>query len=55
LAYRINDAVQISGLGRTTLYKLIGENRLRSVRVGGRRLVLAGSLRELIEGAAKQR
>jgi hypothetical protein len=51
LAYRINDAVQISGLGRTSLYKLIGDNRLRSVVVAGRRLVLASSLRELLEAA----
>ena len=51
LAYRINDAVQISGLGRTTLYKLISDNRLRSVVVAGRRLVLAASLRELLEAA----
>jgi excisionase family DNA binding protein len=52
LAYRINDAVQISGLSRSTIYKLIAENRLRSVMVAGRRLILADALRELLQGGA---
>lgn len=49
LAYRIPDAVRVSGIGRTKLYQLIASGELRAIRVGGRRLILADSLRELLE------
>ena len=48
LSYRINDACTASGLGRTTLYKLAGEGQLRLIKVGGRTLIEASSLRSLI-------
>ncbi len=51
LSYRINDACTASGLGRTTLYKLAGEGRLRLIKIGGRTLVEASSLRSLICGS----
>jgi excisionase family DNA binding protein len=50
LAYRIPDAVRVSGLGRTKLYQLINTGKLRAIHVGGRRLILAESLRELLDG-----
>ncbi len=49
IAYRVDDAVRVSGIGRTKLYGLIGSGKLRSIRVGGRRLILAESLRALLE------
>ena len=52
LAYRINDAAAISGLGRSSLYKLMNSGQLRSVLVAGRRLIPAEALRELMQGAA---
>jgi hypothetical protein len=52
LMYRVNDAAAISGLGRSSLYKLMGSGQLRSVVVAGRRLIPAEALRELIQGAA---
>jgi excisionase family DNA binding protein len=52
LAHRVNTAIAISGLGRTTIYKLLREGRLKSRMVAGRRLIDAASLRELITGAA---
>ncbi len=48
LAYRIDEVVKASGLGRTKIYQLINEGRLKSLKVGGRRLVVADSLRELL-------
>jgi excisionase family DNA binding protein len=51
LAYRINDAVKVAGLSRSSLYALIGEGKLRSVRVAGRRLIPADALRDLLRGA----
>jgi excisionase family DNA binding protein len=52
LAYRVNDAAKVSGLSRSSLYNLIGEGKLRSVVVAGRRLIPADALRDLIKGAA---
>lgn len=49
---RINDAARVSGLGRTTIYELIKERKLKSVKVGGRRLVPMAALRELIDNSA---
>jgi excisionase family DNA binding protein len=50
LAYGIEDAVKASGLSRSTLYDLIGEGKLRSVKVAGRRLIPAEALRQLLQG-----
>jgi Helix-turn-helix domain len=51
LAYRVNDAIKVSGLSRTSIYRLIGEGKLRSVLVAGRRLIPADALRDLLRGA----
>jgi hypothetical protein len=48
LAYRVNDAVRVSGLSRSTLYELIGTGELRSIVVAGRRLIPCGALRDLL-------
>ena len=52
LAYRINDAVRISGLSRSSIYVLMSENKLESIKVAGRRLIPAAALRDLLQGAA---
>ncbi len=51
LAYTVNDAVQVSGLSRSSIYELIAEKKLRSILVAGRRLIPADALRELLQGA----
>lgn len=48
-AYTIKDAVHVSSLGRTTIYSLIGSGLLKTVKVGGRRLISAESLHHLLE------
>lgn len=52
LAYPIDQAVRVSGLGRTTIYKLAAEGRLRKFNIGKRALIDAASLRALIADAA---
>ena len=52
LAYRVNDAVRISGLSRSSIYVLMSENKLESIKVAGRRLIPAAALRDLLQGAA---
>jgi excisionase family DNA binding protein len=44
IALRIPEAAYISGLSRSTLYALMGEGKLPSVKVGGRRLILRTDL-----------
>jgi excisionase family DNA binding protein len=49
LTCTIAQACEVTGLGRTTLYELIGEGHISTTTVGRRRLVLVQSLLSLIE------
>lgn len=51
LSYTLNAAAAASGLSRSTLYRHGAAGKLRLVKVGGRTLVDAASLRALV-GAA---
>jgi excisionase family DNA binding protein len=48
----IDDTCHITGLGRTKIYELIGDGKLKTVAIGRRRLVLYSSIEELIHGVA---
>ena len=48
LAYSVKEACAVSSLSRTTIYTHIAEGRLRAVKVGGRTVIPAESLRALI-------
>ncbi|MBL6079702.1 helix-turn-helix domain-containing protein [Belnapia sp. T18] len=48
LTHTLNNAAHITGLSRSTLYRHAHAGRLRLVRVGGRTLVDAASLRALV-------
>jgi excisionase family DNA binding protein len=39
LAYRVNEFCRVVGLGRTTVYALIAEGKLATIKIGGRRLI----------------
>lgn len=49
LAFSIREACEATSLGRTTIFKHISENRIRTVRIGGRTLIPAQSLIDFIE------
>lgn len=49
LTVTVQEARRLSGLGLTTVYKLIGEGQLRTVKVRGRTLVRYESLKSLLE------
>ena len=51
-AYTVPDACRMGGIGRTLLYKLAQEGRLRLLKAGGRTLVCGDSLRALVAGRA---
>jgi excisionase family DNA binding protein len=49
LAYRINEAVNASGLGRSFLYEAIKSKALPAFKAGGRRLILRSDLVAYLE------
>ena len=53
IAYRIAEAVHVSGLGRTTIYDEIKNSRLRAVKVAGRRLILREDLVAFLKAATQ--
>ncbi len=48
IAVTIDQAVAMSGIGRTTLYKLIREGRLHPRKLGNRTLILVDELEACI-------
>ena len=49
LALSVDEACQASRLGRTRIYELINNGRLKSIKLGRRRLIHAESLYLLIQ------
>ena len=52
LAYSVDEAAEIVGLGRTTLYDLMDRGLLRFTKVGRRRLIRHADLEALIADQA---
>ncbi|MHB1533917.1 MAG: excisionase family DNA-binding protein [Acidimicrobiales bacterium] len=52
-AVSVDDAAQLLGLGRSSLYELIETGRIRSVKVGSRRLVPMAAIDEFLSGALR--
>jgi excisionase family DNA binding protein len=48
LAVSILEAARLTSLCRSTIYVLLAEGKLRSIKVGGRHLVDYASIRELM-------
>jgi len=54
VAYSPAEAAAALGVDRSTLYEWLNAQLVRSVKVGGRRLIAAGELRRLVtEGVAE--
>lgn len=51
LLHTVDRACLVMGIGRTSVYKLISEGKLRTVRIAGRTLVPHASIEELLAGA----
>jgi excisionase family DNA binding protein len=54
LALRVRDASVAVGLSRSTLCKLMATGKLRSTKVGGRRLILRGDLEALLQAGVAE-
>lgn len=50
-AYSVRDFCKAYGLGRSTTYEMIKAGRLKSIRIGGRRLIPAEAAEALIREA----
>jgi len=49
ITVRVERAVQLTGIGRTKLYELIGSGAIESVKIGRSRYVIVASLVGFIE------
>ena len=49
LLLRVGEAIEITGLGRTKLYELIGSGEIPSVRVGSAVRIPVSALRDWVE------
>lgn len=52
LAYSIKETAATLGVGRTSIYAMIGDGRLETFKVGRRTLIKADSVRRLINDSA---
>jgi excisionase family DNA binding protein len=48
----VRDAARTYSLSKTRIYELLAANRLKSLKIGGRRLVTVDSLESLLSEAA---
>jgi excisionase family DNA binding protein len=52
IAATVRDTCELTGLGRTKVYELISQQKLKAVAVGRRRLVLVESIEVLLRSEA---
>jgi excisionase family DNA binding protein len=48
LAYRVSLFCKLIGLGKTAFYERVKDGRIRTIRIGGRRLVPAEEAQRLV-------
>ena len=53
LAYRVKHFCKCVGLGRTKFYELVREGKIRTLTIGGRRLVPADEAQRLVREGCK--
>jgi excisionase family DNA binding protein len=51
IAVSINDAAKALGMGRTSIYAMIADDRLEAFKLGRRRLVTVESIRKLVSAS----
>ena len=49
LVLSIKDATRLIGLSRSTIYKMIGDGQLETIKIGRRTLIRTASIRSLVE------
>jgi excisionase family DNA binding protein len=51
-AYSIREAARLCGVSRATLYRLLKEGKIASVKIGSRRLIRDDQINALLAGGA---
>jgi excisionase family DNA binding protein len=54
LTLTVREALRATGLGRTTLYKLIDDGKLRRVKIGKRVLIPFDDLKKLVAAGCEE-
>jgi excisionase family DNA binding protein len=49
LAYTVKDACRVLGIGRSMLYKLIAESKLKPIKIGRRTLIPRAEIERLFK------
>jgi excisionase family DNA binding protein len=52
-AFSVREAARMCGVSRATLYRLLKEGKITTVKIGSRRLVPEASIETLLAGGAK--
>jgi excisionase family DNA binding protein len=52
IGYRVNDFCAVTGIGRTSLYELIRDGKIKTVRIAGRRIIPASEAERLLKEGA---
>ena len=50
LLVTVEEAARLLGIGRTTMFELIGSGKVKSIRLGRRRLIARTSLESFVDG-----
>jgi predicted DNA-binding transcriptional regulator AlpA len=53
LAYRVNQFCEAIGIGRTSFYELVKQQKIKTVVVAGRRLIPAPEAERLLAGGGE--
>jgi excisionase family DNA binding protein len=52
MTYRVGEVESLLGIGRSKIYRLLGEGKLEGVKLGGVMLIKASSIAKMLENAA---
>lgn len=53
IAYNVPEAAKATGLGRSTLFELIRDGKLKAIKAAGRRIILRTDLEEFFESCRR--
>jgi excisionase family DNA binding protein len=52
-AFSVREAARMCGVSRATLYRLLKEGKIKTIKIGSRRLVPEATIETLLAGGAK--
>ncbi len=53
LVYSVNETMEVLGVGRTTVYRLIGDKKLEAYKIGKKTVIKAEDLKALVDSLPK--